>query len=369
MKLIKRSTDKLAPYYARFEVRGKAYWWSTKTEDKKLAESRAKAYRNAVVAGQFNLADSMKARQGGATFGEVLKEYLAFASPEETTRKTNAAALRLVLAASGFSETTTVDRTTAQLALKWQQVGRARGTSVFTINSRLRQARSVFSSQALASYTSELALPREAIRSFFDISPLKEPERRPELPVDAADKKAAATLPTVNPRAFRAYLLARYAGMRASEIKAANKNWFAGDILHIGGIPDEFVTKSRKWRAVRLPQPVIDTLLASDKDSLVGKCPKQLVDHTLPALLQSYGFPKKKPLHSLRRLFGSIVYTTQGPRQARDALGHANQATTDKHYARSLDAPAAITYVPVEASPLAPVVPMPAVETAAKATG
>lgn len=354
----------MAPYYFRFAVKGKRNQWCTKTEDRPLAKKRAKAYRDQVVAGAFNLVDQMKSRQGGATYKEVLAEYENHVRPTYTARKQNMTSLRYLLAASGLSETAIIaDTCSPQLGLKWQKQELAAGTPVSTINSRLRMAKAVFAKKSMIHYT--LEMPKEAIRSLFEAPFLTEPKQRPELPLPEADAKAHAELPKF-PEVWRAYLLARYGGLRSAEIIASNKSWLEGTTLWIGG--REFVAKNRKYRPVVLPPEVVAFVLDGADDrggSLVGKHPKEVVKSTLIEKLHALGFPKKRPLHANRKLWGSIVYTEQGPRQARDGLGHATQKTTDDHYALSLDAPKAVSFGVSTMRPathMAPVVPM-------KATG
>lgn len=355
--LIKRAEGAMAPWYFRFECKGKAYCWSTKTDDKPLAKKRAKNYREQVMAGNFKLVDQMKSRQGGVTYKEVLAEYANHVRPSGTARKNNATAMLKILAASGLTDTAIIaDTCSPLLALKWQKHGLAAEIPATTINARLRQARSIFAKKTMIHYT--LEMPKEAIRLFFEAPFLPEASIRPELPLPEADAKAHAELPAL-PEVWRAFLLARYGGLRSGEAIAANKNWIdAAGILWIGGIPNGFITKSRKYRPVALPAQVIEILKAAPGDSLVGAHPKEVVKSTLIAKLHDCGFPAKKPMHALRRLWGSIVYTEQGPRQARDGLGHSTQAVTDKHYARSLDAPKPVTFNAPASRPLAPVVPM-----------
>lgn len=343
----KRSPDdKLAPWYVRFEVRGKPYQWSTKTNSVTLANKRGEAYRQAIVSGAYHLSDGMKARSGVATFDKIMADYLTFPAPAERTRRSNCSGLRAVLAASCLNVSDTIDKMCAGLAVNWQKHGRKTGMPVATINSTLRRARSMFSRRAILLYEADNKPSADRVRDLFTVPALPEPEHRPELPAPDADAKAHIHLPAA-PGLWRAFLLARYAGLRSREIINARKDWIEvqGDgsgILYVGG--REFVAKSRKWRPVALQPVVVRDLLAGAGELLVGDHAQEAVSRRLPAALKALGFPAKKPLHSLRRLFGSIVYTTQGPRQARDALGHSTQAVTDKHYARSMDVPLAIGY-------------------------
>jgi len=180
------------------------------------------------------------------------------------------------------------------------------------------------------------------VKALFSIPMLKEPERRPELPGAEALAKVADGLKDM-PDYYRAYALGRFGGLRAGEIKAARRDWLENNLLYVGG--KDFTAKSKRWRVVELPAEVVALLHQSDDlVYLVGSRRAKVVDRELPKALQKMGFPRK-PIQSLRRLFGSLVFNEQGARQAKAALGHLNIATTEKYYLRSFDAPKAVAFV------------------------
>lgn len=340
----KRSTAWGAPYYVRFEVRKKGYLWSTKTDNLQLAKVRGKDYRTKVLAQRFDLVDRMNTVSDVATFKELFAAYEALPAPAESTRRGNINALKTIIASVGYSGTDRIDRLDSQTVLRYQQkclaLSASSESAVVSCNSRVRCARSIFSKRAMASYT--LKVPEETVKAFAAIPLLKESEPLRELPSQDAMAKAAAELPK-SPAHYRAYLLARYGGLRRGEIIAARRTWLDGNLLYVGG--KEFVAKSRRWRVVELPAEVAALLnLSDDLIYLVGHHPATVAEE-LPPMLQKFGFPEKKSLHSVRRYFGSEIYTLFGPRQARDALGHSQQAVTDRHYCRSLDAPKPLAFV------------------------
>ncbi|HEY0967644.1 MAG TPA: hypothetical protein VGD88_09660 [Opitutaceae bacterium] len=348
IKLLKRSDAKGAPFYARFKVRKKAYLWSTKTDDISLARKRAQNYRAAVIADKFSLVDRMNTVSTVATFDQLIAAYLALLTPAPKTRAVNVSAMRAIMAANNLIGSDRLDRLDAQCVTRFQHKSLAAAgggeSAMVTCNSRVRCARSMFSKRALYCYGAELKIPEETVKAFFRVPALRESEPRRELPTAEADAKAHAELPA-HPEHYRAYLLARYGGLRAGEIVAARRDWLDGEKLYIGGKTDEFNTKSRRWRVVALPPRVAELLtLSDDPVFLVGPNRVRTVRVGLPAYLKDMGFPKTKPLHSIRRQFGSEVYTQFGPRQARDALGHSTQQITDRHYCRSLDAPKALAF-------------------------
>lgn len=343
MKLYKRREHRDAPYYCRFQCRNKEYEWSTKTNDLSLAGKRAKEYKNAIVAKQYHVAGAMMSRSGAATFGQLMDDYKTHPSPGESTKRLNVHRMKAVLLACRMGPESTIDRLGAEMAVAWQKAGVAAGKPPTTINAGLRAARSLFSKRAMILYSMAHKPDPALVRDFFSVPMLRENENRFELPTAAADQLAHEKLPE-EPALYRAFLLARYGGLRAGEIIAARKDWIEGTTIFVGG--REFAAKSRRWRPVALPSSIIDTLLAGPGESIVGDDAFRLVERVLPGRLRDLGFPAKKPIHSLRRYAGSIVATTQSIRAAKDLLGHSSVAVTEKHYARSLDAPVAISASP-----------------------
>lgn len=348
MKLIKRKDSPRAPYYARFQVRGRAYLWSTKTEEISLARKRAQVYMDAVKADAFHLISGMKARNGSITFKTLIEDYRTFPSPTAPTRRSNITGMRRLLSEFGFTEETSIDRLGAELALNWQKKGRAQNIPVTTINTVLRQARSLFSKVSMLLYKTKPSPDR--VRELFSIPPLRETERRPELPALEADALVRRDI-VAHPKLYRAYALAKWAGLRAGEIKAARKDWIEGNTIFVGG--REFTAKSKRWRAVALAPEVVAILMGGEGESIVGEARKLVVDRTLIAFLQERGMPFRKPLHSLRRQFGSDIYNNQSPNAARIALGHADLSTTERFYARSSEAniAAPVAFTPLPAPP------------------
>jgi hypothetical protein len=350
MKLFKRNKDNPnCAWSVRFSVRNKIYPFSTQTTDKALALIRAKDYRNKIVGQQFGMADQMKTRGGAPTFAELYKAYDALPAPKPLTRKRNISSLKSVLAVSGIKDSDRMDRLAAGVVLKYQQhcvkLRPDSNSAVVSCNSKIRQARSIVSRDSVSAYVdSGMNIPKEAVASFMERTLLDEAHGRPVLPSADAMAKVNDLLKD-HPEHHRAFLLAFYGGLRAGEIREARRDWLDGSILHIGGDPNQSTTKGRKWRPVALPDPVPQLLLASnDPVYLVGPRRHQIVSVELNQMLKTIGFPMK-PLQSCRRLAGSLVYTAQGPRQARDMLGHGQQATTDRFYARSLDLPKPIQFV------------------------
>ena len=137
-----------------------------------------------------------------------------------------------------------------------------------------------------------------------------------------------------HPWHYRAYLLARYGGCRAGEILHARRDWIDGNRLTIGD--SLYTPKSGKRRTVTLPEQAVAVLLAGDDLYLAGPRRKEIVAWELNAMLKKAGFTDPKPLHSLRRLFGSLLFSHQSPAIAQAALGHSSLTVTQDHYATLL---------------------------------
>lgn len=336
------------PFTVRFACKGRNYVWSTKTTDLALAKKRAKEYRDAVVGEQFNLVSSMKAVSNAPSFEQLFKTYDGLPTPDPLTRKRNIASMRAILKANRMTDRSRLDELGKQVALKYQQhcLATRPGSSsaVVSANSGLRRAKSLFSRRALDSYDGVLMMPMEAVRAFMSVGFLKEYAPEKELPSEAA---LAAAVEAIKDKPYHriVWCLARYGGLRASEIVAARRDWLQGNTLLIGQNPDQYKTKGRKARRVALPAEVVEVLNQSeDPVFLAGPDRHVIVGREMAAILRQAGITADKPLHSLRRLYGSIVFSTQGPAAAQDQLGHSSILVTQKHYAHLLTPPAPVAF-------------------------
>jgi integrase len=358
-------------YYTRFAVRGKRYLYCTKTDEKRIAQMRAKQYRDAVVAEQYGLVDGMKTGGQCPTIGEVLAAFEALPIPvAQNTRKRARSAFLRMLKADGLGVGDRMDRVGKQTVLKYQtqQLGLCMGilgdsdsqktqrtapgvpsSAIVSTNSTVRQARILFARRAMAFYPDELGLPRHKVAEFMGVPlmPLKNQGIRP-LPDPAAMARAEdplTGLPQHKPE-WCGYLLAKYAGMRPKEIMGAQWSWLRGDSLAVGGWDGVAGTKTGRFRFLRLAPDVIDMLRANKTDDtyIVGKSPRPVMRVSLVIMLRAFGFTMVDPIYSLRRWHASWRYENQGSPSARDALGHTTESTTMRHYARMLNAPAAIPF-------------------------
>ena len=354
MNLYKRSNKPDAPWYVRFQVKGRPYVWSTKTADKALAAKYAKQYREARVSENYGLASRMLARDPTPTFDGLFKVYYSLLEPEnQQTKARNVRAMQIIMRASGLGLDSRINLVGERLAEAYKVKARAENMSPATVNSTLRMAKSLFSRSSVKSYrAARVNLPMEQINEFMAVDPMKEPKRRPELPAQPAMATALASLPAL-PAHYRAFLLAGVAGLRAGEIIAARKDWVANGVIRIGGTAD-FTAKDNDWRDVAIAPDVASLLLAGHGEYIVGDNGTQ-VCRELIAMLKGYGFPRK-PLQSLRRLAGSMIAASSGGVMARDFLGHSSIATTERYYVGAMGLAAPISLERI-AAPVAQVTP------------
>jgi len=342
MKLFRRSPDNPnCAWSVRFSVRNKIHAFSTQTTDRALALVRAKDYRNKIVAGAYGLADSMKSRGGCSTFAELYKTYDALPVPEALTRKRNIASMRAVLAASKLDDTARINQLGSHVAMAYQSAMKGArpgcNAALVTANTNLRRARSLFSRHAMLAYKPVLTVPVDAVQSFAEVPFLKTAKPLKMLPSPEAMAKAVEVLRD-KPDHYRAYLMAALAGCRASEIIAARRSWVEGNIIRIGAFPDQFKTKSGAERRVAIPESLVEVLLAgSDPVFLIGPRRREIVGRELNHILKTEcGFLDGKPIHSLRRWFGSQLWTHQTPAIAQMAMGHSSIKVTESAYATNL---------------------------------
>jgi len=343
MKLFKRNPENPnCAWSVRFSVRNRIYPFSTQTTDKALALVRAKDYRNKIVAGAYGMADSMRSRSGTPTLASLVAIYDTLPAPVAHTKKRNVSALKAVLAASGLDLAARVDRLGAHIVTAYQsamlKAHPGSNSAMVSANSNVRMARSVLSKAALLSYRATLTIPQEPIDGFFAARFLKCSRPLKQLPSEDAVKAVVEKLKE-KPDFYRAFLLAAVAGCRAGEIKEARRSWLTGTTLRIGAFPDEFRTKSGQERNVNLPQEAVEILLAGDDPVyLVGPRRNQIVSVELNAFLKDNGFAGiDKPIQSMRRRLGSLIYSNQSAAIAKETLGHGSIAVLEQFYASSMN--------------------------------
>jgi integrase len=219
-----------------------------------------------------------------------------------------------------------------------------------TVNSFLRQARSLFSPKMVLPHLKEITLPSPL--PFSGINFEKEPSLEYKSTLDAKNliKLAHEELAEREQELFKIFLLAVMCGLRKKEIDllewsafrwneesitiqpteffAAKSESSYGEI----GVDSELVEIFRGFRA-RAKGPFViesDGIPKAEATYQHYRCAK-LFDR-LTTWLRSKGVNGNKPLHTLRKEFGSEINAVHGIHAASGALRHADIRVTSRYY-------------------------------------
>jgi Phage integrase family len=220
-----------------------------------------------------------------------------------------------------------------------------------SVNSLLRQARSLFAAKRIRHL--QLSLPNPLPFDGVDFEPRQSMKYRSEIDIAALVKTAKAELRDSLPEAYKVFLLAVGAGLRKKEIDLLEWSSFrweenviriqATRYFHpksedsIADLPVDrevlalfrgyyerakgaFVIKSR-----RPPLP--------SKPRQYYRCEPTF--EQVNVWLRKQGVNGSKPLHTLRKEYGSLLTRSYGIHAASRALRHADLRTTSEHYSDS----------------------------------
>ena len=222
-------------------------------------------------------------------------------------------------------------------------------TARVSVNTFIREARAFFSARYLEQLDSILLpdpLPFTGVR----LEKRSMPKYQSGFDVLELIRSAGSELAESEPEQFKVFVLAVMAGLRRLEIDLlewARFNWAAGTI---SVTPTEFFrTKSEdSVRSVWIPPQMLEAFLGyqaratgrfvieSRGRPIVGRhfshyrC--QTTFEKLLAWLRVKGVGGFKPLHMLRKEFGSLIAQQFGIYAAKEVLGHADITTTASHY-------------------------------------
>jgi integrase len=350
-------------FQARSMVNYKRIAFSAKSADHKTAAVNAHA--------------AIKAAQGGDTTSAVASQkrspyptITALCNAFENGHAENAKAYRhactlklkaIITQVTGQSDWDKVraDVVTGELAAAFlaKRVGNLTGLKLVsakrTANSIFRQAKAVFSSACLAKSTSPFTgfvLPLESIREFKAVPFFKKVSVRSKVRDTAPFIDVLLTnLPALreaDPAAYLVVLLAAGCGFRLTEALQARKSWIVGNEIEIQAT-ENWETKSREARTVRLPDHVkSEILLLSDDSEYIVPARnftdrnRKIGDRIAVWFKQENNWPFKHTTHELRKWAGSKVLTqTQSMIATRDFLGHSTIAVTEQYYAELLEKP------------------------------
>jgi integrase len=218
-----------------------------------------------------------------------------------------------------------------------------------SVNTYLRQARSLFS-RTIVKHLVDVSLPDPLPFSGVEFEPRQSLKYRATFDVQTLIAKAKDELTPGDPEAFKAFLLAVMVGLRRKEIDLLEWDsflWDAGvvrvqvtqhfdakteDSLGDVAVDGELLELFRGYRA-RATSPFV---IESDNRPKPGvsywhyRC--QEVFDRLISWLRKSGIKANKPLHTLRKEFGSQVCALHGVHAASRQLRHADIAITNMFY-------------------------------------
>lgn len=215
------------------------------------------------------------------------------------------------------------------------------------INSAVKAASSIFIKRLHPSYAERgLSIPADATTvQWLPTMDLPRP-----VADDGALVKWWNDLP-VGSDEWLAVGLARFAGLRSSEISALTPEWIVESkgsfFVALQDRPEQgFLKKTRKaYRAMILQPKLAEVILGMASGERVVH-PKELgreewmIRH-LPELVRRFSPSSKKPLHRLRGLYAdevaaitedAVAARQEAVREAAQNLGHTTTATTTEHY-------------------------------------
>lgn len=208
-----------------------------------------------------------------------------------------------------------------------------------TANMTLRQAKSIFSQEAIELYEDTLSLSLPDISQFKSKKPLAVQIAKYCLPQTETIKaffKNYDSLQLNSPK-WIALSLAVFGGLRRSETIAARQSWLSnsqGAQIHIRTESD-FKPKGKKSRNVPIEDNLYDLLIKNEGEFIINNNlseREKIIDDINQELREI--FPGvQKPFHELRKLYGCWISEKKGIREAQRRLGHSSIDTTEKYYA------------------------------------
>jgi integrase len=249
-------------------------------------------------------------------------------------------------------------RLTAERITEWQRervanAGKseiAKASARRTCNSYVRCARSLFSPRIVRNLK-QLTLPEP--HPFAGVELLETGSMKYVSRIHPATLVAAAKseLKKKDPEAYKAFLLALFAGMRKAEIDLAE--WSMVDFgkevirlqetewLHLKTrdsaaditVEEQFFDELRGFMRKGEGPFVLKSNRPPRNDSVRTYYRCEETFDRLNAWLRSKGIKSNKPLHELRKEVGAIVATTLGIYAASRYLRHSDITTTARHYA------------------------------------
>ena len=225
----------------------------------------------------------------------------------------------------------------------------SQGSAKTSVNTYLRQARSLFSG-AIIKHLGDVSLPDPLPFAGIEFEPRQSFKYRATFDVGALIAKAKSELASQHPEAFKAFLLAVMVGLRRKEIDLLEWDsflWDAGvvrvqptqhfdpkteDSLGDVAVDSELLELFRGYRARAKSAFVIESEGQPKSGISYWHYRCQDVFDRLITWLRQNGVKGNKPLHTLRKEFGSQVCAAHGVHAASRQLRHADIAITNMFY-------------------------------------
>jgi integrase len=215
----------------------------------------------------------------------------------------------------------------------------------------LRQARSLFSPKRLRQL--QLPLPSQLPFDGVDLEPRQSMKYRSEVDLPKLIEEAKTDLSDSSPEAYKVFVLAVRAGLRKKEIDLLEWSSFKwkenairveptryfhpkseDSIADIPVDPEVIDLFHKYFETAKGPFVIKSTRMVSPaKPRIYYRC-KPVFD-CLTEWLRAHGVNGSKPLHTLRKEYGSLLTRAYGIHAASRALRHADLRTTSEHYSDS----------------------------------
>jgi integrase len=220
-----------------------------------------------------------------------------------------------------------------------------------SVNAIIRRARSLFSPRKLRHVT--LTLPTPLPFEGIEFETRQSMKYRSEIDVDKLIGEARQELEKTDPEAYKVFLLALGLGLRRKEIDLLEWPSFRWKENFVRIEPTRYFHPKSEDSLADLPvdselMDIFRKYHAQAKGSFVIRSPR----HPLPprshqyfrcdpifdrlvVWLRKHGLDGNKPLHTLRKEYGSLLTKIYGIHAASRALRHADLRTTSEHYSDS----------------------------------
>jgi integrase len=376
----------VADYSCRFSVRGQRAQICLDTSNQKEAAKRAAALYKLVAQEGWEAGFALYRPQETpptpteVSVGALIEAATKVSSARRQTLDGYAKAFRLIVSeVRGISgdgkfdaykgglikwrakvDAVAIDTITPAEILAWKNT-RLRGAkgnplakrrAIVTVNSLMRNAKSLFGKKLLPFIEQSVTLPRPL--PFDGVALEKEPSLRYISKMDpiAILAKAREELAESEPEAFKVMILALVCGLRRAEID--NLLWrafdFAGSSMRVetsefhelksedsAGKMDLDADTLALFQGYRTKKPkavfVVESPLKHDSKAKAGRYRCNPVFKTVLAWLRKHGVDGHKPLHTLRKEIGSIIASEHGIFEASRYLRHADIHITSAFYA------------------------------------